>query len=140
VIASPRLCVTPPLVSDRQGPGRINPRIVRNTAADNFLGLCGITMPLARDRAGMPVGLQLIAPAHSEERLLAIAIARAACARDRRRTNRHAASPHPTFFSAWSLRSVELQLQKERAQGKETGLRSGPRFGSRRAAIRFCPA
>jgi hypothetical protein len=30
-------------------------------------------MPVGRDRAGMPVGLQLTAPACAEERLLAIA-------------------------------------------------------------------
>ena len=78
IIASPTLCVTPPLmseVSECQGHLRFNRRIVRNTAGVNYLGLCGITMPVARDRAGLPVGLQLIAPAHSEERLLAIALA-----------------------------------------------------------------
>jgi len=32
-------------------------------------------MPVGRDRAGMPVGLQLTAPANVEERLLAIALA-----------------------------------------------------------------
>jgi aspartyl-tRNA(Asn)/glutamyl-tRNA(Gln) amidotransferase subunit A len=32
-------------------------------------------MPVGRDRAGMPVGLQLIAPARAEEKLLAIALA-----------------------------------------------------------------
>ena len=41
--------------------------------AVNYLGLCAITMPVGRDRAGMPVGLQLTAPAYAEERLLAIA-------------------------------------------------------------------
>jgi Asp-tRNA(Asn)/Glu-tRNA(Gln) amidotransferase A subunit family amidase len=32
-------------------------------------------MPVGRDRAGMPVGLQLTAPARAEEPLLAIALA-----------------------------------------------------------------
>ena len=32
-------------------------------------------MPVGRDRTGMPVGLQLTAPACAEERLLAIALA-----------------------------------------------------------------
>src|SRR5262247_3183777 len=41
----------------------------------NYLGLCAITMPVGRDRAGMPVGLQLTAPAHAEEKLLTIALA-----------------------------------------------------------------
>jgi Asp-tRNA(Asn)/Glu-tRNA(Gln) amidotransferase A subunit family amidase len=55
--------------------GVSNRRIVRNTAWVNYLGLCAITMPVGRDRAGMPVGLQLSAPAHAEERLLTIALA-----------------------------------------------------------------
>jgi aspartyl-tRNA(Asn)/glutamyl-tRNA(Gln) amidotransferase subunit A len=32
-------------------------------------------MPVGRDRSGMPVGLQLIAPAGAEEKLLTIALA-----------------------------------------------------------------
>jgi aspartyl-tRNA(Asn)/glutamyl-tRNA(Gln) amidotransferase subunit A len=78
VIASPTLCVTPPLMSevaDADSHLRVNRRIVRNTVAINYLGLCAITMPVGRDRVGMPVGLQLIAPAGAEERLLAIALA-----------------------------------------------------------------
>ena len=78
VIASPTLCLTPPLMSevaDADSHLRINRRIVRNTVAVNYLGLCAITMPVGRDRAGMPVGLQLTAPAHAEEKLLTIALA-----------------------------------------------------------------
>jgi aspartyl-tRNA(Asn)/glutamyl-tRNA(Gln) amidotransferase subunit A len=78
VIASPTLCLTPPLMSDVTDADshlRINRRIVRNTAWVNYLGLCAITMPVGRDRAGMPVGLQLTAPAHAEEKLLTIALA-----------------------------------------------------------------
>src|SRR4051795_443410 len=78
VIASPTLCLTPPLMSevaDADSHLRVNRRIVRNTVAVNYLGLCAITMPVGRDRAGMPVGLQLTAPAHAEERLLTIALA-----------------------------------------------------------------
>ncbi len=78
VIASPTLCLTPPLMSeieDTESHLRINRRIVRNTVAVNYLGLCAITMPVGRDRGGMPVGLQLIAPAAAEERLLTIALA-----------------------------------------------------------------
>jgi aspartyl-tRNA(Asn)/glutamyl-tRNA(Gln) amidotransferase subunit A len=78
VIASPTLCLTPPLmadVADVEGHLRVNRRIVRNTVAVNYLGLCAITIPVGRDRAGMPVGLQLTAPADAEERLLAIALA-----------------------------------------------------------------
>ena len=78
VIASPTLCVTPPLMSDvadAESHLRVNRRIVRNTVAVNYLGLCAITMPVGRDRAGMPVGLQLVAPAYAEEKLLTIALA-----------------------------------------------------------------
>jgi len=78
VIASPTLCLTPPLMSevaDADSHLRANRRIVRNTVGVNYLGLCAITMPVGRDRAGMPVGLQLTAPAHAEEKLLTIALA-----------------------------------------------------------------
>ena len=62
-------------VADADSHLRVNRRIVRNTVAVNYLGLCAITMPVGRDRAGMPVGLQLTAPAHAEEKLLTIALA-----------------------------------------------------------------
>jgi len=78
VIATPTLCLTPPVladVSDTDAYLRINRRIVRNTVAVNYLGLCAITLPVGLDKAGMPVGLQLIAPAWAEEKLLGIALA-----------------------------------------------------------------
>jgi aspartyl-tRNA(Asn)/glutamyl-tRNA(Gln) amidotransferase subunit A len=78
LIASPTLCLTPPLmadVADADSHLRVNRRIVRNTAWVNYLSLCAVTMPVGRDRDGMPVGLQLTAPANAEEKLLAIAMA-----------------------------------------------------------------
>jgi aspartyl-tRNA(Asn)/glutamyl-tRNA(Gln) amidotransferase subunit A len=78
VIATPTLCITPPLLSEIGSPDAyiaVNRRIVRNTVAVNYLGLCGITLPVGLDRVGMPVGLQFIAPAWAEEKLLAIALA-----------------------------------------------------------------
>lgn len=78
VIATPTLCITPPVLSELNTPEaylNANRRIVRNTVAVNYLGLCGITLPVGLDRAGMPVGLQLIAPAWAEEKLLAVALA-----------------------------------------------------------------
>jgi aspartyl-tRNA(Asn)/glutamyl-tRNA(Gln) amidotransferase subunit A len=78
VIATPTLCITPPLLSELGTPEtylNANRRIVRNTVAVNYLGLCGITLPVGLDRAGMPVGLQFIAPAWAEEKLLAVALA-----------------------------------------------------------------
>jgi aspartyl-tRNA(Asn)/glutamyl-tRNA(Gln) amidotransferase subunit A len=77
IIASPTLCLTPLLMSDVADADshlRVNRRIVRNTAWVHYVGLCAITMPVGRDRAGMPVGLQLTAPAHAEEQLLTIAL------------------------------------------------------------------
>jgi aspartyl-tRNA(Asn)/glutamyl-tRNA(Gln) amidotransferase subunit A len=78
VIATPTLCITPPVLSELGTPEaylNANRRIVRNTVAVNYLGLCGITLPVGVDRAGMPVGLQFIAPAWAEEKLLAVALA-----------------------------------------------------------------
>jgi aspartyl-tRNA(Asn)/glutamyl-tRNA(Gln) amidotransferase subunit A len=78
VIATPTLCLTPPVLSEIGDPEtylNINRRIVRNTVAVNYLGLCAITLPVGLDVLGMPVGLQLIAPAWAEEKLLAIALA-----------------------------------------------------------------
>jgi len=57
----PTLCLTPLLMSevaDADSHLWVNRLIVRNTLAVNYLGLCAITMPVGRDRAGMPVGLQ----------------------------------------------------------------------------------
>jgi aspartyl-tRNA(Asn)/glutamyl-tRNA(Gln) amidotransferase subunit A len=78
VIATPTLCITPPVLSELGTPEAylsVNRRIVRNTVAVNYLGLCGITLPVGLDRAGMPVGLQFVAPAWAEEKLLAVALA-----------------------------------------------------------------
>jgi aspartyl-tRNA(Asn)/glutamyl-tRNA(Gln) amidotransferase subunit A len=78
VIASPTVCATPALISevtDAAGHLRINRRLVHNTVGVNYLGLCAITLPVALDRAGMPVGLQFIAPPGNEERLIAVALA-----------------------------------------------------------------
>ncbi len=78
VIASPTLCITPPLMADVGEPTghlRVNRRIVRNTVWVNYCGLCAVTLPVARDRAGMPVGLQFVALPGHEEKLLAVALA-----------------------------------------------------------------
>jgi aspartyl-tRNA(Asn)/glutamyl-tRNA(Gln) amidotransferase subunit A len=52
IIASPTLCVMPPLISEigeAQSYLDVNRRIVRNTVAVNYLGLCGITLPIGSD-------------------------------------------------------------------------------------------
>ncbi len=67
----------PPITEVREAAGHlsVNRRLVRNTVGVNYLGLCAITMPVALDRAGLPVGLQFIAPPGNEERLIAVALA-----------------------------------------------------------------
>ena len=64
VIASPTLCLTPPLMSEVADADSlwVNRRIVRNSVAVNYLGLRAITMP---------VGLESTASADTGERLLA---------------------------------------------------------------------
>ena len=48
--------------------------MLRNTSPVNLLGLCAITIPIALDGSGIPIGLQLIAPAFNEKKLLSIAL------------------------------------------------------------------
>ena len=75
-LVCPTVVLTPPLEADirtpasHQGPNRLG---LQNTFPVNVLGLCAITIPVALDKAGMPVGLQIVARANAEERLLAIA-------------------------------------------------------------------
>lgn len=45
-----------PLEADDELFHRVNLRTVRNTALGNFLDLCGISVPMGRGRAGMPLG------------------------------------------------------------------------------------
>ena len=54
---------------------RANMLALRNTGAANWLDLCALTLPVGRDRAGLPVGLQLMAPKGADERLLTIGLA-----------------------------------------------------------------
>lgn len=76
VILTPTIAITPPRLADIQEQdayARANMLVLRNTSIANLLGLCALTLPIGLDAAGMPVGLQLMAKAHQEERLLAIA-------------------------------------------------------------------
>ncbi len=78
VMAAPTVPVTPPTVDELKEDGvypRKNMMVLRNTFPANFLGLCAITLPVGLDRAGLPVGLQLMARGGAEERLLAVAVA-----------------------------------------------------------------
>ena len=76
VVVTPTVALTPPTmdgVSSIKGYSTANAMMARNTQAVNLLALSAITMPIALDAAGMPVGLQLIARGGQEACLLAAA-------------------------------------------------------------------
>lgn len=74
---TPTVAITPPPVStlseSLDAYRRQNVLTLRNPGLVSFLGLCAVSLPCGRDRAGMPVGLQIVGPAGSEERLLSLA-------------------------------------------------------------------
>ena len=76
VLVMPTVANGPPRLDDiAEGDAyrRENLLALRNTAVVSYLGLCAMTIPVGRDAEGMPVGMQLVAPAFEERRLLAIA-------------------------------------------------------------------
>lgn len=78
VLAVPTIPVTPPIISeveDMDAYAKANMLTLSNTMAGNSLNLCGITIPIGLDKAGMPVGLQLLSRLDNEETLLAVALA-----------------------------------------------------------------
>ena len=78
VLALPTAIISPPLVSDLDDLGRYvetNEAALRPTCSVSMLGLCAVTIPVGLDRAGMPVGLQLVAPGGQDEELLGAALA-----------------------------------------------------------------
>ncbi len=78
VLVAPTVPLTPPTVdgvADAEAYAHANGMMTRNTQPINLLELCAITMPVALDGAGMPVGMQLIAGHGEEEKLLAAALA-----------------------------------------------------------------
>lgn len=78
VVVSPTVTITPPTVeavSDGEGYRTNNMGALRNTRTGNMLALSAVTIPVALDKAGMPVGLQIMAPLNEDERALAVALA-----------------------------------------------------------------
>ncbi len=53
---------------------RINLRTLRNTMLGNFLGLCGMSLPMGLGRDGLPLGALLQCPPHQDEVLLSAAL------------------------------------------------------------------
>ena len=77
VIITPTVPITAPAVShlkDSKKYSEANGLMLRNTSPINLLGLCAITIPIALDRSRIPIGLQIIAPAFNELKLLSIAL------------------------------------------------------------------
>ena len=78
VLVTPTVPIPPPTldeVSTAKGYARANGLMTQNTHPINLLALCAITLPVALDAVGMPVGMQLVARHGHEERLLAVALA-----------------------------------------------------------------
>lgn len=74
-LVMPTVPITPPTVEQiatLDGYIQHNRQMFRLTCPVNNLALCALTIPVARDKAGMPVGLQIVMRAGSEERLLAV--------------------------------------------------------------------
>jgi aspartyl-tRNA(Asn)/glutamyl-tRNA(Gln) amidotransferase subunit A len=78
VLVTPTIPIAPPPMTEVNDDSRYSPlnmQALRNTSMVSFLGLCALTLPIGFDAAGMPVGLQLIAPPMGEAKLLAVAAA-----------------------------------------------------------------
>ena len=75
-VVSPTVAITPPpveAVSTLDDYKNTNLLALRNTSIANMLRWCALTLPVALEAAGMPVGLQIMARGGQEESLLAIA-------------------------------------------------------------------
>lgn len=78
VVATPTTPATPPVIDairswDQYRP--LNLRMVRNTSIANLLKLNALTLPVALDACGMPVGLQVMADHGRDDLLLAAGLA-----------------------------------------------------------------
>ncbi|MFN2411303.1 MAG: amidase, partial [Halomonas sp.] len=74
-ILTPTVAITPPTLESLEPEGaypKANMKALRNTVMANFMGLCALTLPIGKDAANMPVGLQLMAAPWQDARLLAI--------------------------------------------------------------------
>ncbi|MEE2746356.1 MAG: amidase [Pseudomonadota bacterium] len=77
ILCVPTVPITPPRLDEIDNPeayAKCNLLALSNTMPGNLLGVCAINIPVGLDRKGMPVGMQLIAPAAKDEKLLSIAL------------------------------------------------------------------
>jgi aspartyl-tRNA(Asn)/glutamyl-tRNA(Gln) amidotransferase subunit A len=78
VLLAPTVPISPPSlgeVASADSYAWANGMMTRNTQPINLLECCALTLPVALDKRGLPVGLQLIARRGQDERLLAAALA-----------------------------------------------------------------
>jgi aspartyl-tRNA(Asn)/glutamyl-tRNA(Gln) amidotransferase subunit A len=78
VLAVPTAILTPPPLSEVEELGRyveVNRALLVPTCPVGILGLCAVSVPVGLDRAGMPVGLQLVGKAGADDELLGLALA-----------------------------------------------------------------
>jgi aspartyl-tRNA(Asn)/glutamyl-tRNA(Gln) amidotransferase subunit A len=74
-LLTPTVAITPPAVESLKCEGaypKANMLALRNTMIANFMGLCALTLPVGKDAAGMPVGMQVLCGPWQERRLLSI--------------------------------------------------------------------
>lgn len=72
---SPTTADFAPLVSEFEDPQKgmqLALGMTQNTQPGNYLGLCGVSLPLPVD--GLPIGYQLMGAAHTDQRLLEMAV------------------------------------------------------------------
>lgn len=77
-VLTPTVPITPPTLESLEPDGaypKANMLALRNTVIANFTGLCGLSLPVGKDSANMPVGLQVIAGPWQDARLLAVGCA-----------------------------------------------------------------
>lgn len=75
VMITPTIAISAPKIADLQDADayrHANMMVLRNTSIANLMGLCGISMPVGKDRHGIPIGLQLMGGPNGEEKLLSI--------------------------------------------------------------------
>jgi aspartyl-tRNA(Asn)/glutamyl-tRNA(Gln) amidotransferase subunit A len=78
VLAIPTAILTPPPVAEVEPLERYlatNRALLTPTCPIGMLGLCAVSLPVGLDRAGMPVGLQLVGKAGADAELLGVALA-----------------------------------------------------------------
>lgn len=75
-VVGPTMPITPPKIADVQDPKaymKANLMAARNTTVANLLEMSAVTIPVALDAAGMPVGLQVMCAGGADARAVAIA-------------------------------------------------------------------